>query len=388
MKKYKALLIVLAVIVATLSTHYALLASASNKNAVIFETLSGDDRYLSELIIEGYVDSAHYYSRVQIQDGETKHLRNSLFDQNAGLAYERLMDDYKDFMRGKLLRVSHYYEDDEQLIYVKEPDNIWQLTPGDDLPYKVDILNKSDNSVTSFTVNNKLAKETEWITLERVLLAGNELKLVSNYAQALGDQEVHLLTIDMKNKQLKDDFILEKIEHNDQIRKDLGFYNDYSYTGHEKYLAYQVSEHEARSEQVKPLAQQFMVLNLVTNEVTELDIPEQMLGDEHRIVVSGHELIIATIIDGSVVINRYNIGQDEWLTPITLQAPSKVFERTFFHLQVLNDKLYVLAQVAEGQLLTVVDAESGESLYSAIVKSAVNQPLFTFSVERYHEKVE
>ena len=237
MKKYKALLIVLAVIVATLSTHYALLASASNKNAVIFETLSGDDRYLSELIIEGYVDSAHYYSRVKIQDGETKHLRNSLFDQNAGLAYERLMDDYKDFMRGKLLRVSHYYEDDEQLIYVKEPDNIWQLTPGDDLPYKVDILNKSDNSVTSFTVNNKLAKETEWITLERVLLAGNELKLVSNYAQALGDQEVHLLTIDMKNKQLKDDFILEKIEHNDQIRKDLGFYNDYAYTGHEKCLA-------------------------------------------------------------------------------------------------------------------------------------------------------
>lgn len=388
MKKYGALLIILVVIFATLGTHYALLASASNKNSVTIETLSGDERYMNELIIEGGVDSADYYNRVLIKDGETKHLQDTIYDRELGLTFERLIDNYKGFMRGKLLDANHYYEDGERLIYVKEPDNIWQLTPGDDLPYAVDILNKSDNSVTSFTVNNKLVEAARWITLDHVQLIGNELKLVSNYVKAMGNEETHLLIIDLKSKKLKNDIIIETIQSNDKINKSQGFYYEYYHLGPEKYFVYQVSEYEARSEQAKPLSQQFKVLDIATNEVTELEIPEQIFGDEYRIVVLGHQLIAATIIEGEVVINRYNIGQQQWLAPITLETPSDVLERAMFNLQTLNDKLYVLAQVAQGQLLTIVDAESGESLYTGLVKSATDQPNFRLSVTRYHEKVE
>lgn len=388
MKKYGALLIVLVIIIATLGTHYALLASASNKNAVTFEMLSGDERYLDELIIEGYVDSTDYYSRVLIKDGETKHLQNSVFDRQMGLTYERLIDAHKGFMRGKILNANHYYEDEERLIYVKEPDDIWQLAPGDDLPYAIEILNKSDNSVTAFTVNNKLVQPAQWITLEQVKLIGNELKLVSKYVKAMGNEEVHLLIIDLKSKQLKNDIVIETVQSNDKINKNIGFYYQYYHLGPVKYLVHHVSEYKVRSEQAKLLSQQFKALDLATNEVTEIEMPEQIFGDEYRIVVLGHQLIAATIIDGAVVINRYNIGQQQWLAPITLEAPSKVLERVIFNLQILNDKLYVIAQVAEGQLLTIVDAESGESLYSGLVKSATDQPNFTFSVSNFHENLE
>lgn len=388
MKKYGALLIVLVVIAATLGTHYIQLASASSKNAVTFETLSGDERYINELIIEGSVDSEAYYSSVRIQNGETKHLKGSIFDRRLNLTNERLIDAHKGFMRGKLLDASHYYEDEERLIYVKEPDDIWKLAPGDDLPYAIEILNKSDNSVTAFTVNNKLIQPVKWITLEHVQLVGNELKLVSNYVKAIGNEEAHLLIIDLKSKQLKNDIVIETIQSNDKINKYLGFYFEYYHLGPEKYFVYHVSEYEARSEQVTPLSQQFKALDIATNEVTEIEIPEQIFGDEYRIVVLGHQLIAATIIDGEVVVNRYNIGQQQWLAPITLESPSKVLERATFKLQTLNDKLYVLAQLAEGQLLTIVDAESGESLYTGLIKPTTDQPDFTLSVSRFYENEE
>ena len=388
MKKYGALLIVLAVIIATLSTHYALLASASNKNAVTFEMLSGDERYLDELIIEGYVDSTDYYSRVLIKDGETKHLQNSVFDRQMGLTYERLIDAHKGFMRGKILNANHYYEDEERLIYVKEPDDIWQLAPGDDLPYAIEILNKSDNSVTAFTVNNKLVQQTQWITLERVQLVGNELKLISKYVKTMGNEEIHLLIVDLKSKQLKNDIVIETIQSTNSIQKNMGFYYEYYYLGPEKYFVYHLSEYEVRTEENKPLSRQIKAIDITTNEVIEIEFPEQLFGDEHRIVVLGHQLIATTIIDEEVVVNRYNIGQQQWLAPITLESPSKVLKRANFSLQTLNDQLYVLAQLEEGQLLTIVDAESGESLYTGLIKPATNQPDFTLSVTSIYENEE
>ena len=112
---------------------------------------------------------------------------------------------------------------------MKEPDDIWQVAPGDDLPYAIEILNKSDNSVTAFTVNNKLVQQTQWITLERVQLVGNELKLISKYVKTMGNEEIHLLIVDLKSKQLKNDIVIETIQSTNSIQKNMGFYYEYYY---------------------------------------------------------------------------------------------------------------------------------------------------------------
>ena len=388
MKKYWPLLVVVGVIVATLGIHYVQVASAANKNTVTFETLTGDEQYIKNLIIEGSIESTADYNPVLIINGETKLQRYSVYERPIPRVYESLMQNYKSFMRGKLLEANHYYEDDTQLVYVQEPINPWKLADGADLPYEIEILNKNDERVTVFTVNSKLNSSAQWITLEHVQVVGNELKLVTNHMKSMGDGEMHLLTIDIKNKQLIDDAIIEVMQGTEAYRMYVGFYYEYYHLGPEKYLVYNINTHDARTEEYKQRSQQFKILNLVTNDITEIEIPQQILGDEHRMLVLDHQMIAATVIDGKVVINRYNIGQQQWLEPITLEATYEVVQRALFDLQTLNDKLYVLAQVAEGQLLYIVDAQSGETLYSGLIQPTSPQPNFAVSVSRFYENMD
>ncbi|WP_274309830.1 hypothetical protein [Solibacillus daqui] len=391
MKKYWSLIVIVTVIVATLATHYIQVASASNNNyRVTFEKITGDERYVNNLAIEGNIQRAsnYHYSPFLITNGEMKAQRYSFYERPTSLMYKQLIDEHKSFMRGKVLDANRFYEDEEQLIYVSVPENVWELAVGDNLTYKVDILNKADDSVQSFTVESILKSPANWIILQHIEILGNDLKLVMNHASEMSNEEVHLTTIDLKSKQVTSDTIIEKIHSDEAIRTSINFYSEYNNLASEKYLVYGISEYDANLNQYKVLSQRFKVLNLETNEVQAFDVPKEMLADESRMVVRDHQFIRAGINDGKIIVNRYNLGHKEWGEPFSLDAPYEVLPLALFNMQWTNDKLYISAQAAEGQLLFIIDAESGETLYSGLIKPISEQHNFALAISQVYEELD
>ena len=63
MKKYWQLLLIAVVIIATISVHYIQVAKASGQSyQVTFEKISGDDKYIDSLTMEGYFEKNVYNS--------------------------------------------------------------------------------------------------------------------------------------------------------------------------------------------------------------------------------------------------------------------------------------------------------------------------------------
>lgn len=385
MKKYWSLLVVFGVVVVTFGLHYAQVVSAKIQKEITFETLIGDEQYVNNVTIEGGLSSDTDYKDVLISNGETKIQYNTMYERYTPQLYASLINDYKRFMRGKILDPSHYYEDDEQLVYVKEPDDIWKLSAGDRLVYEIDVLNKATKDSHSFTVHSKLEQDAHWITLEKAVVVGNELKVLTKHVSDSRKEVVHLTTFDMKKEQMVDDIILDTIQSTDAIYMNVSLYNEYFHIGHENYVVYNISKYNERSESSIPISDRYFALNLETNAVTEIDMPEQIFGYAYNIVVHEHQLIATTIKDEKIVLNRYNIGQQQWLEPMTIDVPFNVREQEQFELHTLNGKLYVLVQTAEGPLLTIVDALSGDTLYSGLVKIAINQPNISLIVSHIYE---
>ena len=391
MKKYWSIIIIVTIIVATLATHYIQMASASNENyQVTFEKITGDERYINNLVIEGNIQSAmnYHYSPFLLSNGEMKAQSYSFYERPMSLMYKRMIDEHKSFMRGKILDANRFYEDEEQLIYVSVPDNVWELTVGDELTYKVDILNKADDSVQSFTVENKLESLANWIILQHIELIGNDLKLITNHSSGNSNEEVHLTTVDLKSKQVTSDNVIETINSDESIRTSINFYYEYNNLASEKYLVYGISEYDAKIERMNMLSQRFKMLNLETNEVEAFDVPKEMLADESRMVVRDHQFIRAGINDGKIIVNRYNLGHKEWMEPFVLEAPYEVLPLALFYIQSKNDKLYISAQAAEGQLLFIIDPESGATLYSGLIKPVLGQHNFALAMTQFYEKLD
>lgn len=397
MKKYWSLIIIVTVIVATLATHYIQMASASNNEyQVTFEKIAGDERYVNNLVIEGNIDNGGNYRYIPVvfSNGKMKAQSYSFYERPISLMYKRMIDEHKSFMRGKPFDINRFYEDEELLVYMSVPDNIWELAVGDDLIYEVDILNKADDSVQSFTVKSKLEAAANWIRLEHIDIIGNELKFVANLSNGNGNEKAYLTTVDMKSQQVTSNTMIEMIyseeaiQSQESIQMSINFYGDYNNITSEKYLVYGLSEYDTRFGQMNMLSQQFKVLDLETNEVEPFDLPKEILADERRMFVRDHQFICASIIDGKVIVNRYNLGQKQWLEPLTLDAPYEILPLALFNMQMTNDKLYITAQAAEGQLLFIIDSESGATLYSGLIKPASEQQKFTLAMDRFYEELD
>ena len=72
MKKYWQLLLIAVVIIATISVHYIQVAKASGQSyKLLFEKISGDDKYIDSLMMEGYFDTINSYMPANITKDET-----------------------------------------------------------------------------------------------------------------------------------------------------------------------------------------------------------------------------------------------------------------------------------------------------------------------------
>lgn len=121
-EKYWQLLLTVGVIVVALSVHYIQIVNAKNTDYNFsFETISGDDSYLDSLVIEANIEYGMGYGSILISEEETTLMDSSYYNRKS-LQFQKLIDEHKSFMRGKVFIANNYFEDDTKLVYVKEPE--------------------------------------------------------------------------------------------------------------------------------------------------------------------------------------------------------------------------------------------------------------------------
>lgn len=385
MKKYGSLFIILTVIIATFSMYFIRVASAEKKmNELTFEKISGDTRYVDNVIIDGSFYDGFNYRDFSIMDGQTKIQKQNSLYYGQSFWLDELIATHKSFMRGKAFDADSYYENDEQLIYLEFLDRAQNLQAGDSLKFSIELLNKANESVQSLTVQSKLKSSLEYVSLMHMELIGNELKLVMSFHEN-NAEEYRLMTVDLKSKQIINDIIFESFENNEDMRTNLIFYKDHFNLASENYLIYSLDERDANLETNKVYSEQFKTLNLETNEINEFAVPINIFGDEVRMLVSDQLFNCATIMDGKVVLNRYHIEQQQWLEPVKLDAPYEILNRATFSIDFVKDKLYITAQATEGIVLYIVDASSGQLLYSGLMKLP-NSQNNNLNLDHFYEK--
>ena len=384
MKKYWQLLLIMVIIVITISGHYIQVANASKQNNFTFEKISGDDKYLNPLKIEAHYQNRYNYQSVIISKDETTVLERPFYRENS-LTFQQLIDEHKSFMRGKAHDGSSFYEDEAQLIYVGLPEETWKLDKGDTFTYNIDVLDKEKNTSSTISVQSQLKKKVNWISMSNVALVNNELKLIVHHMQNNGEEEIHLVIIDMNTERLLSDTVIESGSRNESTRTSSQFYNDYYNFGLEKYHVYSMTVFDIKSDEYKFVSQQFKVLDLETNEMMALDLPEEAGLDVQRLTVDNDYLVISKIIDNDLIIYRYNIAQQQWLEPISVSPPFKFVEKTVYNVHALNGKLYLMNKVDKGFLLQIFDIEEGNALYSGLIPKKDSKQQYDISVDRYHE---
>lgn len=388
MKKYWQLILVTGFLVATISIHYIQVANATKINSnFTFETISGDDSYLDSLVMETSVENGMNHSQVLIEKDETTVVKHLQY-RYTPLVFEELIKEHKNFMRGKAFNASNYYEDDTKLIYVEEPYDTWNINKDNTYRYEIDVLDKIENKSKSFEVQSNLPTSFNWPSIVNVTVVNNELKIIIRHGQHNGDEKYYMETIDLKTEQLVGDRLIESVTNDQLTRANITFYNDYYRFTHEKYYVYSVDKYEIGMEQHRLISSQFNVLNIETNEVTPIDLPEGLELEIKGGVVDRNYFITTRLTDTDTYIYRYNIGQQRWLEPVVVPQPMKFINKEFKNYAAQNGKFYVLNQTEKDYLLQIFDIESGATLYEGILSNNDAKQKYSLWVNRFHEVTE
>lgn len=383
MKKYWQLLLIVGVIVATVSIHYIQVANAKSYHFT-FDKISGDDKYVDSLLIEGNIDEGMAYSSVIIGKDKTT-LVDDFKYQYAPLLFRDLIDQNKNFMRGKGFHGHNYFEDDTKLVYVEEPNEAWKF---EDYSYSIDILDKVKNERTSFEIPSKINKKINWITINNTSVVDNELRLFVRYMLNKGDEEFHIVIIDLNTQQLVSESPIETVINDEAVYTQLELYNQYHYLGYEKYIVYSTTLYNTESERHNIISRQFKVLNIETNEVTPIELPDGLEIDMQSGTVDNNYFVAARMTDTDTWIYRYNIGQQRWLEPVTSPHPMKFVNKELNNTYGYNGKFYVLNEMEKDFVLQIFDIEKGTTLYEGILSKKDAKQKYYIWANRFLEQTE
>lgn len=362
MKKYWQLLLIAGVIVVTLSVHYIQVVTAKNTDyQFTFEKIAGDENYLDSLVIEANVEYWTGYGSVLISEDETTLMDSSYYNRRP-LVFQKLIDEHKNFMRGKAPIANNYFEDDTKLVYVKDPEEAWKVKEGETYSYKVDVLDKVKKTTSSFEIQSQLKSRLNWVFYSDLTVVNNELKLLVRQVNHDGREQLYHVIIDLKKQQLLSESLIEEVTSDENTRASIESYNTNFNLGHEKYHIYSVNSYDQNKPESDILSREFHAFNAETNEVTAIQLPEGLEQKLQSIAVDDNYLVIAYATSTEKVIYRYNIGQQRWLEP--LMFPQPVNSNIELNgMSAINGKLYVMNEMDNDNVLQILDIEKGTLLY-------------------------
>ncbi|MEO4055144.1 hypothetical protein [Solibacillus sp. CAU 1738] len=373
MKKYWKIILISVVIVITISSYYIQLAMAS-KNDVSFkiETISGNNEEINNLLLQAsyHSDKAHHLLTIS-EGGVTvsdQMNRSFIEDLMSGryvpLVFQNYIQEHRNFMRGKVLHESRYFEDEARLIYATFLDNDQKVILGNPLTLQIDILDKHTNDSSSFKINTPAQASYDWINLTDIYVENGKIKILASGFSMNGGQELRIFTVDENKKEFEHDLKIAPIKPDEEMYNIRLFIHS-DKIQNEKYYLYYVNENNnqfgrGQSESIPGI---MYLYNNTNNEVEEWEIPAKLKPNIGSIVVQGEYIYIPVHSVKGLELNRYNIEKKQWEESIHHNyANTSNFGSEPF-LQLSDGKLYLVSRVSDGHLLMIDDLNTGESLY-------------------------
>ena len=194
------------VILLSIGTYYVQVTSyASDLPEITFKTVEGNEKELNSIILNGYYEEGNVSEPFSIDSNRTTYQREmSYFDHIVGHNmpnYERLVKEYRSFMRGKEY-VESYYEDKDNLTFVTtdiDYDNRKYASN-----FNIDILEKKSKEEKTFEIDVPDQEKYENIAIRDVQFVQSKLQVITHNDVISNDEkdldEIHLYTIDLADR--------------------------------------------------------------------------------------------------------------------------------------------------------------------------------------------
>ncbi|MGY3188368.1 hypothetical protein [Lysinibacillus sp. TE18511] len=370
MKKYWKTILISLIIVTTIGSYYIQQAMASKKDVSFkIETTNGDKGEIDNLILQAsYQNGGNIHRWLHIaKDGSTNQISRTFFrdlvEAHEPLMFQKYIQEYRNFMRGKVLNPGQYFEDEDRLIYTTFQSNGRNKGLGNLFTLQIDTLDKKTNDSSSFEINMPDQVRYDWINERDIYIENGKIKILAT-SYLNGEEELHIYTVDENKKELEHDLILAKLESEERAQTSINILNDYNKVQNENYILYMVEKYKYLDDgERETIPSKMYLYNYLNNEVKELTIPAELKPYMKYMILHGTDIFIPVHSAIGLELKRYNIEKNQWEEHLSFKYPSIANDEEAPFLQITDDKLYLVSRVSDGHFFFIGDVRTGESLY-------------------------
>lgn len=373
----------LSILIALLFTSFFLWkAQAVSPNPKVnIVTIEGNAEYLKPIELYGDISNNQVYGNhpiLTLRDNKIEYLEDQpitkQIDGSLNASIDRLITDYRSFMRGKTRQANRYITTDDWVVYTALATDIyWQDSVENELI--ISILNRETEEEREFTIN--LGEQVNYFNLHTTQLNYPELSIAMTIYNTNGNAEHIISTFDFENPEAN---LSEKINFSDKLKDDEFVYAGNIFDKSGRFIPFQ----SVRITQT--MDDQYDGMNTESREVTSffvydiekrkfIDIP---LFEENKthVFVDQNRIYVVEDLGETLTFYEMDLESEELKAPIDIQMASPSMGRDLLHsyneffnqnIAVVNGKLYAYErqQFKEAYLpvFQVIDLEENENVF-------------------------
>ncbi|MFB7640964.1 hypothetical protein [Peribacillus butanolivorans] len=393
MKRYICSIIIGLVVILSIGTYYVKVASsASDLPKYTFKTLEGSDKELDPIIINASLEKGRLYEPLTIESNQTTYgSEKSFLESLSGrqnLEMERLIKEYRSFMRGKDF-IDSFYEDSDFLAYASVNSGFTKSGKME-AEFDIALLEKKSEDETSFDIELPDKDRKLNIDVRDVQLIHSKLQVLTiidvNSNDDMQTKEVHLYTIDLANKKVLSDKTLlsETFKHPNQV--EFGMPIDVAPIQSNNMILISLVKgkyHEDGSYEEKPNESKLLSYNYETEKLETVKLPKKEKVSYDMVrggYVDGKNLYLIEMKSDNYHIKTFDISSQKITNDMKLDLP--VLKDEGYFTTIKNGRVYFLlgngmdsgGKTYKPAQLLIADLKTGKTLYKGeTVMQATNK---------------
>lgn len=393
MKRYWKLISIVLVTVLVIGMFYiqASTAASNNPEFIIKKVRGSDDEGKKLSVFGEYITQDRHQDTVHIDETETIYTNEISYIESLNSVYhspkiKQLQRDYRNFMRGKKVNPTFFYEDESHLAYV----NIeWDYHEMDHRPsnfsFNITVLDKDSNKVID--INEPIPNQNDYdhAFVEDVQKIDGKLKAAVRISSVVnsGEQveEIHIYTLDLNSQTLIGDDILlssgkRQKDGNSTTWNQLNVLNDSENIESQKELLVQkakVKEIPYRDGfKTEEVDRKYTLYNYKTNEQKELFSENQQLNFD-TVSIYDSTIYFINITANGLEILPYQIENREFSSKQTIQIKlSEISEESGSPtIKLKKNRLYVVSPYKDLKteaVILIADLKTWKTLYEGTIE--------------------
>lgn len=324
-----------------------------------FENISGDEKELDNLSIQIEYQTPQSYQMFDVTTAGTKE-KNLMQDlqYTANVDIVRLVEQYRNFMRGKMLDTWNFYEDENQVVYAYENSEYGNSS---ELVMDIDVLDKNTEESTPFQVSIPNTENYSWVVINSTQVVDGMLKVVAICSRQDTGDDLCVYTIDLEQQKLVAEQVIyssSAIENGDSY---ITIINNNTIKP-QKYLLVEVYEYLENDYNVDNT--EYMIYNVENNELQQIDTPDEIVNSMYY---SSNIFDSILYVSNGSKVYQYDIESGVWGEEIEFfEMPTTVLLQEPY-VKLMNNKLYTIYFINNEYHIFIGNLNTGESLYEGML---------------------